>query len=396
MIWLGVLAGVLILFVALFQYLAWYQRWEGRNTGGMAYYGRPLAERRALKDRIRRYSMPILPLVRFLALGNRQQASMPAFEFEGVCGPPKVSSPEVFKRAKSYQPQPVDVFVATQMRCGTTWMQQIVYEIVQRGHGDLSDKGHRHLYATCPWIDAVNSVALEDAPLVGENPTRIIKTHLPTKLCPYGEQAKYIYITRHPVSCFASIVDYNHTLLGPLMPDVDKMADWFCSDRMYWLPWPQHVSGWWHWAQSRENVLFIHYEEMTADFATILDRVAGFLGYQLTADEKQRISEKCSFQYMKDNEEFFEMAPPNMFSVIGGQFLASGKESRDQDVTPAIRQRILDYCRQSLVGSDYPALQFYPDLAVPAAIEIESVQGAALQMSRTCETKPASLFQQRD
>ena len=167
------------------------------------------------------------------------------------------------------------------------------------------------------------------------------------------------------------------------MPEIDKMADWFCSDRMYWLPWPEHVSGWWKWAQNRENVLFIHYEEMTANFAAILDRVGSFLGYQLTADEKQRVSEKCSFQYMKDHEELFEMAPPNMFSVIGGQFLASGGETRHRDVTPAIRERILAYCRQSLVGSDYPALQFYPDLAAPLAIGIESVQGAALQLSRT-------------
>lgn len=25
-----------------------------------------------------------------------------------------------------------------------------------RGQGDLSDKGHGHLYVTCPWIDGVN------------------------------------------------------------------------------------------------------------------------------------------------------------------------------------------------------------------------------------------------
>ena len=86
---------------------------------------------------------------------------MPGFEYEGVWGPPKVSSPEVFERARNYQPQPEDVFVATQMRCGTTWMQQVVYEIVNRGQGDLSDKGHGHLYAACPWIDGVNSVSLK-------------------------------------------------------------------------------------------------------------------------------------------------------------------------------------------------------------------------------------------
>jgi hypothetical protein len=102
---------------------------------------------------------------------------------------------------------------------------------------------------------------------------------------------------------------------------------------------------------------------MKADFAAVLDQVAGFLGYQLTIDEKQRITEKCSFQYMQDHEELFEMSPPNMFSVARGRFMASGKENRYEDVTLAIRQRILDYCRQALEGSKYPAQRFYPDLA---------------------------------
>jgi len=362
MSWLGVVALVVLLVVANLLYLAWYWRWEWSHTTGIAYYGKPLAERRALKERIRRYSRLVMPIVKFLAIGNQERATMPAFDYQGVCGPKKVSSPEVFERAKNYQPQPEDVFVATQMRCGTTWMQQVVFEIVNRGKGDLSDCGHGHLYAICPWIDGVNSVSIDDSPLIGENPTRIIKTHLPTKLCPYSANAKYIYVARHPVSCFASIVDYNRTLLGPLMPNEDKMADWFCSDRMYWLPWPEHVAGWWRWAQSRDNVLFIHYEDMSANFTAALDQVATFLGYQLTVDEKQGITEKCSFQYMKIHEELFEMSPPNMFSVAGGQFMMSGKESRYQDVPPVIRQRIVDYCRQALVGSEYPAQQFYPDL----------------------------------
>ncbi|MCI0591217.1 MAG: sulfotransferase domain-containing protein [Gammaproteobacteria bacterium] len=383
MIWLGVVLVVVLLFVADFRYLGWYLRWERRNTSGMAYYGKTLAERRALKERICRYSLLVRPLVKLLAIGNQKRATMPVFEYEGVCGPPMISSSKVFERAKNYRPRPEDIFVVTQMRCGTTWMQQIVYEIVHRGQGDLSDRGHGHLYAICPWIDGINSVSLEDAPLVGEKPTRIIKSHLPTKLCPYSERAKYIYVTRHPVSCFASIVDFNRTLLGPLMPALDKMVDWFCSDRMYWLPWAEHVAGWWRWAQSRDNVLFLHYEDMTRDFAATLDRVAPFLGYQLTADEKRRISAKCSFQYMKDNEELFEMAPPNMFSVIGGQFLASGKESRYKDVTPAIRERILDYCRQRLRKSDYPAHEFFPDLVNPPASEIESVRQPALELSHT-------------
>jgi len=380
--WLGFFSVAGILLIGDFLYLVWYLRWERQSTSGMAYYGKTLSQRRALKKRIRRYSLPAMPVLKLLAIASRKRP-MPVFEYEGVCGPPQVSSPEVFERAKNYQPRSEDIFVATQMRCGTTWMQQLVYEIINRGHGDLSDKGHGHLYAACPWIDALNSVSVEDAPLIGERPARIIKTHLPTTLCPYSDQAKYIYVTRHPVSCFASIVDYNRTLLGPLTPEIDKLVEWYCSDRMYWLPWPAHVAGWWQWAQSRQNVLFVHYEEIIQNFCAVLDKVTQFLGYQLTAAEISLISSKCSFKYMKQNEELFEMAPPNMFSVTGGDFLASGKRDRHQDVTPAIRERILDYCRQTIRESDYAASLFYPDLVGPAISESKPAQRQALELSTT-------------
>ena len=92
--------------------------------------------------------------------------------------------------------------------------------------------------------------------------------------------------------------------------------------------------------------------------------VARFLGYALTPDEQRRIDERCSFRYMKDHEEIFEMTPPTMFSVTGS-FLARGAASRHEAVPPEIRNRILDYCRGRLAGSNYPASRFYPDLAPP-------------------------------
>jgi hypothetical protein len=363
MIWIAAAVLALLLFVGSVAYLSWYFRWEAAHTSGMAYFGKPILERRRIKRRIRRYSRPILPLVRLVAIANRPRLAMPAFEYEGVFGPPKVSSPEVFARAKAYQPRLEDVFVVTQMRCGTTWMQQVIFQIVTRGQGDLSDAGHGHLYAMSPWIDALHCVTVEGAPLVGRPPTRIIKTHLPIELCPYGELAKYVYVTRHPVSCFASIVDYNRSLLGPLMPSVTVLADWFCSDRMYWLPWPRHVVGWWKWAQSRPNVLFVHFEEMIRNFSGVVDRLERFLNVTLSDDERRLVAEKCSFAYMKAHEELFEMATPTMFSVNGGEYLKSGKEARHEDVTPAIREQILDYCRTALDRGEYPAGRFYPDLA---------------------------------
>jgi hypothetical protein len=355
-----------LLAVAYVVYLAWYFVWEHQQTAGLAYYGRPLLERRVLKDQIRRRARLARPLVRLIAHVTRKGRTMPTFAFEGVSGPPRVSSPEVFAAASRYAPKPDDVFVATQMRCGTTWMQQVVYSILTRGEGDFD--GHRsHLYAVSPWIDAVNAVSLDAAPLVGSPATRIIKTHLPADLCPYDAGARYIYVARHPVSCFGSIVEFNRSMIGPLVPPTETLADWFCSDRMYWRPWPQHVAGWWDWAERRDNVLFVHFEEMVRDFPAVRARVTRFLGCSLTADEAGRVDERCSFAYMKAHEETFEMAPPTMFSVVGGQFLAQGSARRDGELTPELRARIEGYCRDQLRGRSYPVGRFYPDLAMEAS-----------------------------
>jgi len=366
MSWPLLLALAAALLFANFIYLLWYFRWEARQTSGLGYFGRTSADKVALKKRIRRYSLPALPLARLLSPLGSRKSGLPTFTFEGVTGPVQVSSPEVFAKAKRYQPGREDVFVATQMRCGTTWMQEIVHQIVTRGRGEFRDDGFRHLYAISPWIDAINSVSMEAAPLVGDPPVRIIKTHLPVELCPYSPSAKYIYVARHPVSCFASIVDFNQTMVGPFLPPPDVLANWYCSDQMYWLPWPRHVEGWWQWAQSRPNVLFVHFEDMTRQFGMVLDRLAAFLGYPLTPEERAEVTERCSFKFMKEHEEFFEMAPPTMFSVAGGQFLASGKERRHEDVTPEIRERILRYTAQALAGKTYPVSQFYPDVKVEA------------------------------
>lgn len=365
--WTGLAAALILLPIAGLVYVALYLRWEGQQTAGLAYYGRPLQARQALKRRIRLFSLPAKPVVHALAWLGRSKAAMPTFEFDGISGPPKVSSPEVFARAKAYQPSAHDVFVVTQMRCGTTWMQQIVYEILTRGRSGGPGAERKHLYAESPWIDAINSVSMDAAPFVGEPPSRIIKCHLPVELCPYSPAAKYIYVARHPVSCFASIVDFNRSMLGPFLPSMATMTEWYCSERMYWRPWPAHVSGWWQWAQSRDNVLFIHFEDMKRDFASVQDRVAAFLGCTLTAAEQALVAEHCSFDYMKRHEEYFEMAPPTMFSVDGGEFLASGKAARHEDVTPDVRARIQDYCRTALRDSPYPVARFYPDVTGPAA-----------------------------
>lgn len=362
MTWVAVAVAALVVAAAALLYLASYLKWEAAQTTGMAYYGRRRGERDALKAEIQRRGAPARLVARTLAAILPAPKSLPAFTLRSVAGPPRVSSVEVFERASAYQPTPHDIFVVTQMRCGTTWMQQIVYEIVMQGQGDLSDAGHGHLYAVSPWIDAINSVSMTDAPLVGARPARIIKSHLPVELSPYSSDAKFVYVTRHPVACFASIVDYFRTLNGPLTPPMSTLVAWFCSDRMYWSPWPDHAAGWWDWARTRPNVLFMHFEDMKRNLGATVDRVAAFLERPLSPEARAAVIRKCTFEYMQAHEDVFEMTPPTMFSVLGGQFIARGIAARQNDVPPECREQILEFCRTRLADRAYPPVGVYPDI----------------------------------
>jgi Sulfotransferase domain len=351
---------VLALAFATLAYLLQIRLWWTRVTDRVAYFGLRSAEREARKREIERRSRPLAALAR-AARVIRRRRKLPGSFYRGVRRPAQCRRAD-FARAASYQPGAEDVFVATQMKCGTTWMQQLVYEVLSRGQGDLGDGGHRHLYAVSPWIESRWAVPLEAAPRIGERGQRIIKTHLPTSLCPYGEKARYVYVTREPVACFASAADFIGMLMGPLAPELPDLVEWFCSERMWWGPWPDHVDGWWGWAAQRGNVLFVHYEEMLADLPAAVDRVAVFLETPLEPAERAAVARKAGFAYMKAHEDRFEMAPPTPFSAEGS-FLKSGRADRGRDISPAERERIVTFCRERLRGSPYPVERFYPELA---------------------------------
>jgi aryl sulfotransferase len=335
--------------------------WQYFNTRGMAYFGRPQSERQRFKRQVARYGRFIRLLLRPLAayISNPNQF---AISHDGVHLPANNCNAKSVAQAVQYAPQPNDLFVVTQMKCGTTWMQQLAYEVLLRGQGDFSDAGHGHLYATSPWLESINGVSVANAPLIGRSQTRLIKTHLPASLCPYSASAKYIYVTRHPASCYRSCVDFFHAATGPLAPPANALLDWFCSDGMWWGSWPGHVAGFWQWAQTRPNVLFVHFEEMKRDLPAVIRRVAAFLQVTLTEAELAQVAEKCSFSYMKAHEEQFEMVPPN-FLASGDTFFKSGSLQRHAEVDPAHKARILAFCREKLAGSGYPLAQFYPDVA---------------------------------
>lgn len=375
----GLALGATVALVLQVVHLVAVMRWADRRTAGLNYYGLPRRGRRRFKRLLRVHRLLLSPVLGVLRKTARFRLASGTFKFRGVAAPRAgACSPGTFERAVQYEPQSDDVFVVTQMRCGTTWMQHLVFQTLTRGARDLAREDFT-LNAVSPWLESDKTVAVEDAPRVGDGPqARIIKTHLPASLCPFDVRAKYIYVVRHPVSCFASCVDFVRSNLRGFEPDLEDFLHWYTTaDAMWWGTWVAHVDAWWAKAAAAPNVLFVRFEDMKQDLDSVIRQVAEFLDVPpLEPHEMDRVAEHCSFAAMRRNADVFEMHAPHLLQTPGG-FFVSGKVDRYADISPQHRQWILDWCRRELRDGSFPAAEFYPDLATDGASA--ALAGAEMQ-----------------
>ena len=359
-------AGVASL-VFEFVYLLLVIRWTDRRTTGTNYCGLPLRKRRRFQRWLRLHARLLSPLLWLLRKTQNFRIADATFHFQGIAAPRGgACSPASFRRAAEYRPTPQDVFVVTPMRCGTTWMQHMVLQVLTRGACDLP-RDDLTLNAVSPWVESDKTVRMADAPLVGsELPSRIIKTHLPVQLCPWDDLAKYIYVVRHPVSCFASCVDFVRNNVCRFQVPLDELVRWYTSaDSMWWGTWPSHFAGWCARAEQQRNVLLVRFEDMKCEPEDVVCRVAEFLEMRPLDDQEcQEVLRKCSYQYMQQHAAAFEMHPPHLLQVPES-FFVSGKADRYTDVDAQLRDRLVCWCRDELAGGSAPIERFYSELGTP-------------------------------
>ncbi len=122
----GLIGLVLVAFLA-FLYLGVVLAWEDQRTIGANYYGLESEARNRFTRRIRFHARLLHPVVWVAARLTKVTLTKASFHHEGIAGPKGNCTPESFQAAQEYEARPEDVFVVTQMKCGTTWMQQIVH-----------------------------------------------------------------------------------------------------------------------------------------------------------------------------------------------------------------------------------------------------------------------------
>lgn len=240
-----------------------------------------------------------------------------------------------------------DIIIATYAKSGTTWMQQILAQLIFNGAED------QDVAAISPWVDLRVMPPEAIAGLEHLPHRRFVKTHLPVDALVFSPRAKYIYIGRDGRDMLWSL--YNHHFNAnaayyealnntpgrvgpPITPPTDSVHDyfhrWLAEDGYPFWPFWENVRSWWA-IRNLPNVKLVHFGNLKKDLADSIRDIAAFL--DITIDEKTfpAIVEHCSFDYMKMNAE--KMAPLNGALWTGGAktFINKGTNGRWRDtLTP--------------------------------------------------------------
>jgi aryl sulfotransferase len=254
------------------------------------------------------------------------------------------------------KPRLDDIIIATAYKSGTTWMQQIMSEILFQGQAKPASVADMS-----PWVDLRVPPAEVLCPAIeGQTWRRFLKTHLPADAFePYfNTSAKYIYVGRDGRDAFMSLMNHWEKAndvwygamneapgrVGPPIPkfseagSVSEIFDRWLSEGWPTLPnesdgWPfwslfHNTATWWAKGQANSNILFVHFNDLKADLQGEMVRIAKFLEVDVDESRLPDMVKACTFDEMKRGAD--KIAPLNgqLWQGGGNDFIFKGTNQR--------------------------------------------------------------------
>ncbi|MBW3557629.1 MAG: sulfotransferase domain-containing protein [Actinobacteria bacterium] len=219
-----------------------------------------------------------------------------------------------------------DIVISTRSKHGTTWLQMICALLVFQ-----SSEFPAPLAVLSPWLDWL-AEPRDDvlARLEAQRHRRFIKTHTPLDGFPIDRRALLIVGARHPLDAAVSLYyqgeNLDRDLLGRLTgrpsrtradrPPLDEwLAQWIAGDAPFDDDLDSLPGVMWHladaWERRQEdNVVLVHYADLSTDLDGTMRRLAGRLGIATEFPQWDELVQAARFDSMKARAN--ELAPDHL------------------------------------------------------------------------------------
>lgn len=245
-----------------------------------------------------------------------------------------------------------DIIISTYAKAGTTWVQQIIAQLMHGGDPELE------VAEMSPWLDLRVPPKEVKLPFVeSQTHRRFLKTHLPVDALVYSPQARYIYIGRdgrdvvwsmhnHHVNANQTWYDALNETPGRVGPPIEPppadrrtyFRDWLERDGYPFWPFWENVRSWWA-IRDLPNLMLVHYADLKADMPTKMRQMAAFLDIPIDESRWDAIVEYCSFDWMKANATRSVPLGGAFWDAGAGVFINKGRNGvwRDELTADDIR-----------------------------------------------------------
>ena len=275
-------------------------------------------------------------------------------------------------RWAGYRARPDDIIIATYPKCGTTWMERIVSMLLAGSAAPSPVNG--------PWPDFRPRGPIEPILEMAEAipGRRHLKSHLPYDALPVYEGVKFIHVARDGRD--AAMSHHNHlrgftpqmkAILDQVSLDDPKFGDaappipedpaeffrqWLVDGGARGDPgasfWEVERSYW--SARQAPNMLLVHYNDLKADLAAEVARIASYLEIEHPGAVMEEIVAAADFKAMREQGEALMPGAGNVFVDGAKTFLNKGVNGRWQGT----------YVEADLAAYDAKvAVEFTPALA---------------------------------
>ncbi len=244
------------------------------------------------------------------------------------------------RRWAQFKSRPDDIFVCTPAKCGTTWTQTIVGNLLWPA-GDLPGP----IMVIAPWIEAEFIPAEAMFPMLeAQTHRRFMKSHTAADGIPWFDDAKYIVVGRDGRDAFMSLVNHVQRLKGmdelnakareagiPELPDFDGdvhafFGKWLADDNNF-----LHIIATYWERRAQPNLLLVHFNDLKNDLSGEMRRIAAFLDIEVPEAQWDDVVDRCTFESMRGDGA--KIGPFDVMFEGGVKgFLFKGTNGRWRDV----------------------------------------------------------------